>query len=189
MPSKRLSDKSFERDASRLRVLMNNDFGGAAAVQTNFIPVNSGYDYDAGTPIFVGQTAFSTTPGIGLNSTTDLLGAGAGIANVAGDVTVTPLVMINGGTAAQDVRLSANCYVTPSGTAGLSGKSDDDSVAQSTVAVPTFSGSYPFWEVTDMNMTVTVAENSVIQVFTRRDGGGASDTYTGILELIGWRIA
>ena len=189
MPSKRLSNKSFERDASRLRVLMNNDFGGAAAVQTNFIPVRSGYDYDAGAPVFVGQTVFSVTPAIGLDSSTDIVGAGVGITNIAGDVTVTPLAMINGGTAAQTVRLSANCYITPSGTAGLSGQSDSDSVAQTTVTVPTFSGNYTFWEITEMNMSVTVSANSVIQVYTRRDGGGAGDSYTGYLELVGWRVS
>ena len=49
MPSKRLSNKSFERDASRLRVLMNNDFGGGGGLGYEFAPFLGGFD-GSGTP-------------------------------------------------------------------------------------------------------------------------------------------
>ena len=47
MPSKRLSNKSFERDASRLRVLMNNDFGSDSTGSgiSNYASPLSGIDY------------------------------------------------------------------------------------------------------------------------------------------------
>ena len=178
-----------EKDIERILVDLQGSGAAWKSAQTNFIPVRSGYDYDAGAPVFVGETVFSINPGVGLDSSTDLLAASSGIASLAGDITLTPIAIINGGATSTNVRLSANSYTVPAGSSGLSGQDDTDNVSQSTVAVPAFSGTNPVWEITDMNMTLTVAENSVIVAFIRRDGGGAGDSYTGILEVLGWRIA
>jgi len=68
MPSKRLSNKSFERDASRLRVLMNNDFGGQGYTGSgvHFVPPETGLDITGGSALGYTATGGSFTKGMQL---------------------------------------------------------------------------------------------------------------------------
>jgi hypothetical protein len=150
----------------------------------------SGYDYDAGSSIYVGENpyTFATEPGIGLSPTVDVEGWGAFVVANAGTITIRPVVGI-GTASSANVRMQASCSATPVGTSGLSGQTDGDSVGATTFATPSsVSSPNAHWDITNLDMTLSVAAGDIIRISTRRLGSIAADTYTGYLDLRGWRI-
>ena len=181
MPSKRLSNKSFERDASRLRVLMNNDFGGDGII--SFVPVMAVYDGAAGEE-FVGDNT-GGLPIAYLSDGNNLTAWGAGIIQTSGSVTITPVIRyVDGSTG--DVRIRTtldtfnsgnNHFVTQTGSGWTTVSMPDNDWSKSAR-----------YDMTEIEISYSAGNGHLIEVSTQRDGASGLDTWASYIGVWGWKI-
>ena len=176
MPSKRLSNKSFERDASRLRVLMNNDFGGG--LKPDFIQVVK--IYDATTP----QWVWTPTTAAQLEMVDSVESSAMGLFMVpsgySGSITINAVFHMDVGT--NNIVIQHFLYHAVEGESNTANIANYNSGSNYTYTPSNTNIKVEF------PITFTASGSDFVQLYFKRRGTDVSDTSAGHIRVWGWKV-